>query len=241
MTRQDISILTPVKPHSGRIEVQCLGDFISDSLRKMKISKPRVQIFRDALISLLNRKYDGHWYPANPIRGTGFREISSYFKFVDPILLQAAAKAQISVDELKQALGADVTFFVDPGCVSYRRGCTYQNTGTINQIYPAEKPRLPITEVVEVGPQWETKAPWATDLKTEVVDVLSDAGSEESSSSEEEDECFSPGSPDSGFGMGSPQLYRSSPQIHDNRNVYKNSMHCGDSIQWQVNRVSLAV
>jgi len=221
--------MTPVKPHSKRHEVNCLAEYISEVFlsRDSTISKTQHLIFREELIALLNRKYDGHWYPANPLRGTGFREISIYFKFVDQVLSDAAAKAQITTAQLQGTMGLDVTFFVDPGCVSYRRGCSYQNTGTVNQIYP-----------VEEAPQSPAASP---ERKTDLV-LVSDSGSETSSLSGEEEECYSsfPGSPDSGFGSQfSPQRY--SPQIHDSRIAFT-GMHCREfNNQWMDSRVSLAV
>jgi len=189
MTGQDFSRLPhhPVPLQEVDIVTSFIGDCIRSAICKnivSGISETQIRKFEADLVLEISQKYVGHWYPSNPLRGTGYREISVYFQFVDKLLLAAGEQSGISKDELQKALGPDVTFFVDPGCVSYRRGCSYNATGTISQLYPKEM---------------ETRSETATPVKTE--SLVSESSSETSSvSGEDSDDGYDSsivGSPDS--------------------------------------------
>ncbi|BGP37121.1 Anti-proliferative protein domain-containing protein [Rhodotorula kratochvilovae] len=85
--------------------------------------------FSAKLAAVLATRYDGHWHPADPERGSAYRALIRTPASLDSSLVAAAADAGISADELERALAAGDrkislgdrwTLWVDPGCVSLR-------------------------------------------------------------------------------------------------------------------------
>jgi len=204
MTGQDRLPQPPV-PSQGQ-EVVIVSSFIGDIIRSAicknivsGICETQIRKFEAELVLQISQKYVGHWYPSNPLRGTGYREISVHFQFVDKLLLAAGEQSGISKDQLQKALGPDITFFVDPGCVSFRRGCTHNATGTISQLYPKEM---------------DTRSETASPVKTE--SLVSESSSETSSvSGEDSDDGYDSsifGSPDSrSYSPGVNERYHPTP------------------------------
>ncbi|GJN87788.1 hypothetical protein Rhopal_000743-T1 [Rhodotorula paludigena] len=88
------------------------------------------EAFEHKLGQALAARYDGHWHPADPERGSAFRALIRTPAALDDSLLKAASDAGIPADALERQLAASVgrtvalgdrwTLWVDPGCVSLR-------------------------------------------------------------------------------------------------------------------------
>ncbi|GAA5978953.1 hypothetical protein JCM10908_002747 [Rhodotorula pacifica] len=88
--------------------------------------------FSQTLAQVLAERYNGHWFPAEPERGSAFRAlVRSSHADLDHSILAAARKAGVPLAELERALttaqgtkrvelGDRWTLWIDPGCVSLR-------------------------------------------------------------------------------------------------------------------------
>ena len=66
----------------------------------------------------LFKKYEQHWYPKEPIRGSGFRSIQVDSQQIDPILIKAAKRT--NAKHILSYLKNEFTIWIDPKHVSYR-------------------------------------------------------------------------------------------------------------------------
>lgn len=87
--------------------------------------------FSENLAQVLAQRYDGHWFPAEPERGSAFRALVRTHADLDHSILAAARQAGVPLPELERALttapgakrvelGDRWTLWIDPGCVSLR-------------------------------------------------------------------------------------------------------------------------
>lgn len=54
-------------------EIDAAVSFLTYLLVKAQFSRDSAELFRKALTSLLKRHYFGHWYPLEPLKGSGYR------------------------------------------------------------------------------------------------------------------------------------------------------------------------
>ncbi|GAA5860365.1 hypothetical protein JCM3774_000393 [Rhodotorula dairenensis] len=87
--------------------------------------------FSQNLVQVLAKRYDGHWFPAEPERGSAYRALVRSHADLDHSILAAARQAGVPLPELERALtrapgtkrvelGDRWTLWIDPGCVSLR-------------------------------------------------------------------------------------------------------------------------
>lgn len=87
--------------------------------------------FSENLAQVLAQRYDGHWHPAEPERGSAYRALVRSHADLDHSILAAARQAGVPLAELERALtaaqgtkrvelGDRWTLWIDPGCVSLR-------------------------------------------------------------------------------------------------------------------------
>ncbi|ORX43489.1 BTG-domain-containing protein, partial [Hesseltinella vesiculosa] len=103
------------------LEIAQALDFLSRLLQS-KIDDDRLASFKEKLAELLKLKYTNHWDPQQPFKGNGYRSISNFNQQLDPILIQAASKSDVSVQSLVTHLPRDFIIWIDPYSVSYRMG-----------------------------------------------------------------------------------------------------------------------
>uniref|UniRef100_A0A8C4R228 Transducer of ERBB2, 1a n=1 Tax=Eptatretus burgeri TaxID=7764 RepID=A0A8C4R228_EPTBU len=103
-----------------QLEVQVALNFIISYLYN-KLPRRRVNIFGEELERLLRAKYEGHWYPERPYRGSGYRCVH-VGETVDPIIEQAARESGLDVADVRAHLPAELSVWVDPAEVSYQIG-----------------------------------------------------------------------------------------------------------------------
>lgn len=96
-------------------EIEVAANFISTFLPSDQKTS-----FEEALRRNLQTKFQQHWYPLSPERGSAYRSITCY-SLPDPLLIEIALKGAFSLDDLP----LDLCVWIDPGCVSYRQGNSY--------------------------------------------------------------------------------------------------------------------
>jgi len=112
-----------------QLEIQVALNFIISYLYN-KLPRRRVNIFGEELERQLKRKYEGHWYPDKPYKGSGFRCIHVGEK-VDPVVEQAAKESGLDIDDVRNNLPQDLSVWIDPFEVSYQIG----EKGTVKVLY----------------------------------------------------------------------------------------------------------
>ncbi|KAM3859812.1 protein Tob1-like [Diretmus argenteus] len=103
-----------------QLEIQVALNFIISYLYN-KLPRRRVNIFGEELERQLKRKYQGHWYPEKPYKGSGFRCIHVGEK-VDPVVEQAAKESGLDIEDVRNNLPQDLSVWIDPFEVSYQIG-----------------------------------------------------------------------------------------------------------------------
>lgn len=58
---------------SMNVEVSIAVNFLTCLLMKTQLSIESTSLFRFNFTSLLKRHYHGHWYPNEPLKGSGYR------------------------------------------------------------------------------------------------------------------------------------------------------------------------
>lgn len=102
------------------VEIQVAVQFIISFLNE-KFSKKELDVFKEELRSLLLKKFDGHWYPEKPAKGSAYRCLSIE-NHIDNVLLKAAEKSALDIQILCQTLPKKLDLWIDPSEVSYRIG-----------------------------------------------------------------------------------------------------------------------
>jgi len=103
-----------------QLEIQVALNFIISYLYN-KLPRRRVNIFGEELERQLKKKYEGHWYPDKPYKGSGYRCIHVGEK-VDPVVEKAAKESGLDIDDVRNNLPQDLSVWIDPFEVSYQIG-----------------------------------------------------------------------------------------------------------------------
>jgi len=85
-----------------------------------KLPRRRVNLFGEELLHQLKQKYNNHWYPSNPVKGSAYRCLK--MTPTDPIISIAANEVNINLNDIIENLPTDLWIWIDPGEVSYRIG-----------------------------------------------------------------------------------------------------------------------
>jgi len=99
------------------------------------LSQGQVNAFETALINGMSKRCDGHWYPSEPMRGSGHRSVLCDIT-VDPVLTEAGARA--SIKDVGARLPKAV-MWINPGVVRVqadqeRHACTlFSSANTPNK------------------------------------------------------------------------------------------------------------
>lgn len=103
-----------------QLEIQVALKFIISYLYH-KLPRRRVDIFSEELERRLRRKYEGHWYPDQPYKGSGFRCLHVGER-VEPLVEEAARESGLVVSDIRAHLPAELSVWIDPFEVSYQIG-----------------------------------------------------------------------------------------------------------------------
>jgi len=103
-------------------EVSAAAGFVSRLLRTRGcLDENQLQVFKDCLQNSLSERYQHHWFPERPQKGSGYRCIRINHE-MDPLIGRAAHHIGISAEQLFSLLPRELTLWVDPNEVSYRIG-----------------------------------------------------------------------------------------------------------------------
>jgi len=112
-------------------EIDSAVQFICGLLRARSLSLDLVETFRTVLCEVMYGRYEGHWFPDKPCKGSAYRCMRIHDRNMDPLILKAGAQSGISVTQLLQLLPNQLTIWVDPREVAYRIG----EDGSIGVLY----------------------------------------------------------------------------------------------------------
>ncbi|XP_060098677.1 protein Tob2-like [Heteronotia binoei] len=112
-----------------RPEIKAALHFITFHLYN-KLPRRRVDQFGEELGQLLQKKYEGHWYPEKPLQGSGYRCVH-LGKVIDPIVQLAAKRSGLTAEDVQASIPAELTVWIDPFEVSYQFG----GEGPIETVY----------------------------------------------------------------------------------------------------------
>lgn len=108
-----------------RVEVTSAANFLVRLLRLNKdsavVSDQQLEVFRAALIDTLRIRYQEHWFPEKPCKGSGYRCIRINGK-MDPVLVHAGGLVGLPGHFLHSLFPSELTMWIDPREVSYRIG-----------------------------------------------------------------------------------------------------------------------
>ena len=150
-----------------------------------------------AVEQLLEQRFDGHWYPSEPDRGSAYRVMKTNLDDLDPLLARAAVSAGVSPSALHAALLKQFPRTADG---DRARGSRYLwvNPGEVKALHPDRRSHNKGKESVFGEPPPYTST-CALRLKIERTsscpspppesDAMSDVSSEPSSASDGYSDC----------------------------------------------------
>lgn len=101
------------------VEIQVALNFLISFLYN-KLPRRRVNQFGEELENALKAKFEGHWYPEKPCKGSAYRCIRCTPP-LDPLVFEVAARnSGINLLDIQENLPQELSIWVDPGEVSYR-------------------------------------------------------------------------------------------------------------------------
>lgn len=103
-----------------QLEIKVALNFIISYLYN-KLPRRRADLFGEELERLLKKKYEGHWYPDKPLKGSGFRCVH-IGELVDPVVELAATRSGLAVEDVRANVPEELSVWIDPFEVSYQIG-----------------------------------------------------------------------------------------------------------------------
>uniref|UniRef100_A0A8D2ZY74 Transducer of ERBB2, 2 n=1 Tax=Scophthalmus maximus TaxID=52904 RepID=A0A8D2ZY74_SCOMX len=96
-----------------------------------------VSYLYNKLPRILVSRFEGHWYPEAPLRGSAFRCIQLGAQR-DPVVELAAKRSGLDTEEVRANVPADLSVWIDPYEVSYQIG----EKGAVKVLYLEDPPGL---------------------------------------------------------------------------------------------------
>jgi len=117
-------------------EIKSAVDFLTNILRSRDdINDTQTYQFNSNLTNLLVHRYQDHWFPEKPFKGSGYRCIRLNHN-MDPLILQAGNMCGLDCSFLETSFPPELTIWVDPLDVSFRIG----ENGSVGVLYePSNK------------------------------------------------------------------------------------------------------
>lgn len=122
-------------------EVKSAVDFLSRILQTshvLLVNPEQIETFNNTLQRLLRNKFENHWFPEKPFKGSGFRCIRINHK-LDPLVREAGISSGMCDNDLVNIFPKELTMWVDPDDVSYRIG----ENGSIGLLFTTEDTNCP--------------------------------------------------------------------------------------------------
>lgn len=135
-----------------RTEIEYAVTFIADIVREKLVnaSQERIDTLKETLTTVLNERFQGHWYPDKPMKGSAYRclNICVDENSVDQVLDQTFSDSGFTLEDLLNVFDRGLDLWVDPNDVCCRLG----SKGAIFPIYRkiAERP-VPKTSEHSLG------------------------------------------------------------------------------------------
>jgi len=127
-------------------EVQSAVDFLTNILRSRDgVNAAQSQLFKSSLITLLCNRYQNHWFPEKPFKGSGYRCIRMNHN-MDPLILQAGQMCGLNHSFLESTFPPELTIWVDPHDVSFRVG----EEGSVGILFEASQESTQVTQQQQV-------------------------------------------------------------------------------------------
>uniref|UniRef100_A0A3Q2WXN0 Transducer of ERBB2, 2 n=1 Tax=Haplochromis burtoni TaxID=8153 RepID=A0A3Q2WXN0_HAPBU len=118
------------------LEVKVALNFIVSYLYN-KLPRRRADLFGEELEKILVSRFEGHWYPEAPLRGSAFRCIHLGAPR-DPVVELAAKRSGLDTEEVRANVPAELSVWIDPYEVSYQIG----EKGAVKVLYLESPPGL---------------------------------------------------------------------------------------------------
>lgn len=118
------------------LEVKVALNFIVSYLYN-KLPRRRADLFGEELERILVSRFEGHWYPEAPLRGSAFRCIH-LGTLRDPVVELAAKRSGLDMEEVRANVPAELSVWIDPYEVSYQIG----ENGAVKVLYLEDPPGL---------------------------------------------------------------------------------------------------
>lgn len=118
------------------LEVKVALNFIMSYLYN-KLPRRRADLFGEELERILVSRFEGHWYPEAPLRGSAFRCIHLGAPR-DPVVELAAKRSGLDTEEVRANVPAELSVWIDPYEVSYQIG----EKGAVKVLYLEDPPGL---------------------------------------------------------------------------------------------------
>ena len=99
-------------------------------------------MFGEELENALRDKFQGHWYPDKPFKGSAYRCLKITDPS-DPVLNRAARESGNPISDIIENLPADLAVWIDPGEVSYRMG----EKGSVKILYSEKENNVNLDDV----------------------------------------------------------------------------------------------
>ena len=117
-------------------EIRVGVEFLRQFLAKygQRLTQAQIDTFASKLTTLLESRYQSHWYDKQPMKGQAFRclRLKGSENYMDPVLERILADTNLKLNQL--GLPSDFTLWIDPGEVSVRFGDQVGYTYTIARL-----------------------------------------------------------------------------------------------------------
>lgn len=112
-------------------EIKSAADFLTNILRNRdEVNEAQTKHFNSSLCELLCTRFQNHWFPEKPFKGSGYRCIRLNHN-MDPLMLQAGRMCGLDQAFLESTFPRELTIWVDPKDVSFRIG----ENGSVGILY----------------------------------------------------------------------------------------------------------
>ena len=103
------------------LEINVALNFVISYLYN-KLPRRRVDLLGTEIENGLKKKFEGHWYPDQPMKGSGYRCVRVSGEKIDPVMIKAATSVGVSLEEMTEYMPLELTLWIDPNEVSYKIG-----------------------------------------------------------------------------------------------------------------------
>ncbi|XP_786322.2 protein BTG1 [Strongylocentrotus purpuratus] len=111
-------------PPTMKSEIYSAVNFVARLLQttNRNVDPALVDNFSRVLVNCLCEKFDTHWFPEKPFKGSAYRCVRITQLGMDPVVGKAGEAVGMSHEALYNLLPHELTVWIDPSEVSYRIG-----------------------------------------------------------------------------------------------------------------------